>query len=176
MIQKEDVMTRKVRKWTKIFTIVSGSLCAIIAPVIIMYIQLAPEIRKAKGETRKTAGEAEAGYETLAEAVKELQGIAKNAGSLIKERDSTIKDLSTRMVRMEVYMEILGRQRGLPSPPVKPAPVENAPDAFADFAREKIEQRVPARAIPRKLEAAKTYQDKRDKMKCSPDDPLCATD
>lgn len=180
-----DATAKKVTKWLKIGTLVSGSLGTILAPILIMYVEYAPKVRAARGE----AGD---GYETLSPAVNELREIQEKAVAWAIETDEDIEELKKRVVsqedriaRLEKYIEELAAKRRLPKPrPRVVASTKATP--MMDFDSDGVEDseepedeylaQKPQRIVPLGMDGAKKFKKARDKQKCLPSDPLCGAE
>ena len=162
---------------------VVGPLCGALAVMTSTFFDIRATAKAANTKTTVS-------YETLAPAIQEVQDIladtqrrvTETAHSLEKLQD-TRSQLEQRIVRLEVYMELLGRRQNLPAPPPEVAASKPDPEPAPDHAsgvvsltgesdvKEKV--RKPERTIPKSIGAAQTYQSKRAKLSCKPEDPLC---
>ena len=113
----KDTTIKKLKRWLTITSIVTGSLGTILTPILVMYIEYAPQVRAARGE-------AEATIESLAPGIVELQEIVTKSQKRISVTNKRMRAmkarhtaLDRRLVRCETYMEMLGQQRNLPRPP-----------------------------------------------------------
>lgn len=162
-------------KWLKrVLLVVSivGPVSGAIATGVTTYYDLKDRAADAK---RKS----EAGYETLAPAIKELQEILHDGQEWAEETDNELHDLikenrglEARVIRLEAYIEMLSQRRNLPAAPPKPAPV---PDVMAElpFHKKKHTAKKPARPVPQEIDDAAQYQQQRIQKHCPPGDPLC---
>jgi hypothetical protein len=117
-----------------------------------------------------------AGYETLAPAVKELQGLSSEAQGWVDSAHQRIfmleqnrGELEKRIIRLEGYIEALGQRRSMPR---TPAPVKKDKPVAAGAGKRPAIKR-PARPIPDDIQEAKSYQQQRVRLDCDKDDPLC---
>jgi len=167
---------RSARKWVKIAGIVSTGIVTIATPLLILYVEYAPQIREAQQG-------AVTSYEAIAPAVSEIQGILSEAEVWSKYTDKSIgnleaalKGMERRLARCEAYIEVIANRRRMPS-------IAEDADELVSEPEPPSEERQPAppaqRAtrydIPANLEKAKKRVKERKEMKCGPLDPLCGT-
>ena len=144
-------------------------MCAAIATVSTTVIDIRAKAREAKLHSV-------AGYDALAPAMQELQGLSEEAQSWvdlahkrIHHLENTNADLEKRMIRLEGYVEALGRRRHLPKPP---APVKELLSDKKPTLPDKRSKK-PVRLVPDDIQQARSFQKQRDRLDCDKDDPLC---
>ena len=156
---------KKILTWLAIV----GPVCAAVGTMATTAIDVRARAREAK--IRSTVG-----YNTLAPAVQELQGLSEEAQAWVDSAHRRIvsleehnADLEKRLIRLEGYIEALGKRRNLPAPPAmdkagKPSrpPVANSP-----------RMKSPTRLIPEDIQKAQTFQKQRDRLDCDREDSLC---
>lgn len=186
MPNTKDATVKKVAKWLKIGTLVSGSLGTILAPILIMYIEYAPKVRAARGEASDS-------YETLAPAVNELKEIQKKGVAWAIETDEDLDELKKRIVEQETrieelekYIKDLAAKRRLPALRARKPMGATKTAALMDFDSDGVKdseepedeylEQKPQHIVPLGMDDAKKFQKARDKHKCSPSDPLCGTE
>jgi hypothetical protein len=152
---------------------------SIVGPVAGAVATIASTYYDVKDRAREANRKSEAGYETLAPAVKELQTILKEGQQWADDTDEEIRalekqaaDYNQRIIRLEAYIDILSRRRNLPEAPPKPKPAPTHTAALP-FHKAKKKAKKPARPIPKDVNKAQTYQQQRVQLKCPPGDPLC---
>ena len=176
---KEDEIIKKTKTWVKVGGIVSGGLVTILTPLIIMYVEVKPQVDDAQTS-------AESSVEALAPAIVEIQGILDEATEWAEEADEDLdeimlgmeimNEMDKRLVRCETYMDLLSQQRSFPR---APDPIEeHDPELVSrlDPVQPEGQRHVQQRAqykVPTNLKGAKAKVDARNKAKCAPDDPLC---
>lgn len=113
-LDPKDPTDQKVRKWMKRITYIAGGLSAIILPLALLFNDVKDTISfKAQQVDNKTT----AGYEVMAKAVNEIQSIlTKNniwakqvEGDKLKLMQAN-KDLESRVVKLEAYVDMLIQQ------------------------------------------------------------------
>lgn len=175
---QEDEIIKKTKRWVTIGGIISGGLVTILTPLIIMYVEVKPQVDEAK------AG-AESSIEGIIPAIVEMQDILNSnnewAGEINVDLDGVMDshvDIDRRLVRCEAYMDILSQRGNLPA---LPEPVEEDdpelvssmfPMADPEPRRVQVQQKAQYH-IPENFKNAKAAGKARHKAKCSPDDPLC---
>jgi len=170
-----DEIIYKTKRWVKIISIVSGGLMAILTPMIVMYVEVKPQVIKAqKG--------AESGYEAIVPAIIEIQGILNDSTDWAKDVDLNINQMRTsqneinnRLIRCETYMEMLSNRRGTRPIPVPPVPSPPEPMAITGepFIDDAPVQKKATYEMPKDLKEAKAKVQSRNSSGCSPNDPLC---
>jgi hypothetical protein len=147
---------------------------SIVGPAMAAITTVSMSIIDIRSKARRASQEAEAGYETLAPAVGEIQSIlaeeqnwAAGIDESLDSAEDRLADQERRIIRLEAYIEILGERRNLPAPPPEPAAMSE------DSGERRAKKSAPMRPVPTDLGKAKTYQQKRDKLRCNPNDPLC---
>jgi hypothetical protein len=152
-----------------------------------------------RGTAQDAQDGAESGYETLAPAVAEnqlnlqkgmdaLALLAEDVESFVDHEAEDIAArelLSKRIMRCEVYIEVLSRGRFSPAsepiPDSKPAPPSAADAAEAiveafEVKPQDVAKKISKKAknpVPKSLNKAQSYQQQRKTMKCGKGDPLC---
>jgi hypothetical protein len=181
MPPREDPTVRKVRKWVMIGTIITAGIVAILTPLVVFYVTYWPDIRNARSGADEAKGDVRAGYEALSPAVKELQKIANQGKTWMLATDSKHQsmtsghyELEKRLIRCEVYMDILGKRRNLPAPPKVDSPMVSSvtPLPKPDRARPPVQQTARYK-VPDGIGGAKAKVKKRKELKCDAKDPLC---
>ena len=169
----EDKTVKKVRKWVTISSIIIGALTTLGTPLLVMYIEYAPQVRKARGE-------AEAGYEAMVPAVVELQTVVEEGQEWVRKKNAEIKvlianqeEMEGRLDRCEAYMEELSKKRNLPKPPPRDKPSPEPTSVMMSPMHDDLEQTQLQYKLPPELSGAKKKAEKRAKLKCRPDDPTC---
>jgi len=182
-----------VKKWMKILASVAGGLTAVIGPVFFLSMEMCSRYKEVNAK-------AEAGYETLAPAIQELQEAMDGAEDWAEDVSDELEVLVThdedterRLSRCESFIETLAERRGMPDLPeieYPDGPKTWPEDPVADMANgtlhpdfvpksqarfEKTAKKI-SRPVPQSINQAQDYQQKRDKEKCSPGDPLCGSD
>lgn len=150
---------------------------SIVGPLTGAVITITEAYYSVKAKAKEANVKTKASYETLAPAVKELQDLLSKALDVSDAADREIASLKAdrdekekRILRLEAYIDILGRQQSLPDAP--PA-VAVAPKPVAVARVRKLKS--PTKPIPVDVGAANQYQQKRVDLKCAPNDPLCDT-
>jgi hypothetical protein len=155
-----------------------GPVAGATSTVIVTYMDVRAKAREAN---RKT----EAGYETLAPAVKELQELMELSQNWGEDVDKEVEalwvekhQLERRIVRLETYIEMLGARRNLPEPPEPAGDEDGATELMVETdAPEKRDTRPklkkPSRPVPTDVQKAQVYQQQRIEMRCPEGDPLC---
>ncbi|MFQ5352339.1 MAG: hypothetical protein ACE5D3_04615 [Candidatus Binatia bacterium] len=171
-------MTDSAKKpaWLKRAVLIIGT----VGPLAGAVATVATEIIDVRDHARKASTEAEAGYETLAPAVDEIQTILANgkdwseyANDAIDSLEQRVFEQERRIIRLEAYIDILSKQRNMPDPPdIDDRSFAKASSATVDAQRPKPAL-PPKRPVPRDISKAKTYQQQRTKLRCTADDPLC---
>ncbi len=155
-----------------------GPVAGAVSTVVLTYVDV-------KAKARDTNQKTEAGYNTLAPALKELQEIIADGQEWANDTDEELRmlerdrdDQEKRIIRLEAYIEILGATRNLPDAPPLPAggyspmPDENFTTGYYDEPP-RPKTRKPERPIPANVGRAKDYQQQRMQEMCPPSDPLC---
>jgi peroxiredoxin family protein len=183
MSPREDPTVREVRKWVKIVTMITAGVVAALTPLVVFYVTYWPDIRNARSGADEAKNDVKAGYQALSPAVVELQNIA-NQGKRWQETSVTQHtklagnqlELEKRLIRCEVYMDILGKRRNLPRPPTTDSPMvsrvetKTRPDPPG---RKPMVQQTARYKVPDDFARAKAKAKKRAEEKCKPGDPLC---
>ena len=146
-----------------------GPACAAITTISVTIIDIRSKAQEAKAR-------ASAGYETLAPAIDELQGLSVEAQAWVEDAHRRIhslerdrRDLLKRVTRLEIYVEDLGKTRSNPRPP---DPVAKEVEPTAELLPEP-QIKKPARLVPQDIYKAKTFQQQRNSLDCRASDPLC---
>jgi hypothetical protein len=189
----KDTTAEKIRRWTKIGTLITGGLASVLAPVWVM-------VQSARETAEGAQQGAESSYETLAPAITENQmdiqrgmdavaSLGEKVDTLNGLRESNTKAhevMLQRLTRCETYIEIMSHGRYKPATePIKPPPadparaatetVEKIAEAFKpkpqDVAKKIIKKKKPP--VPQSLQKAEDYQQQRKQMHCGKGDPLC---
>jgi hypothetical protein len=172
-MSEEKPERRHLPKWAKTALIAISIIGPLTGAVVTATEAYYSVKAKAKDATVKT----KASYETLAPAVKELQDLLSKALDASDAADREIVALKAdrdekekRILRLEAYVDILGRQQNLPDAPpaVLPAPKPVTVARVRKF-------KPPTKPIPVDVGAANQYQQKRVDLMCAPNDPLCDT-
>lgn len=170
-MSEEKPERRHLPKWAKRVLVA----ISIIGPLTGAVVAAADAYYSVKAKARDASVKTKASYETLAPAVKELQDLLSKALDASDAADREIAALKAdrdekekRILRLEAYVDILGRQRNLPDAP--PAIVE-APKPVAIAKVRKV--RPPVRPVPKDVGGAAAYQSNRIDLNCAPDNPLC---
>jgi hypothetical protein len=102
------------KKWTARITGIAGTLSAL----VVLTVQTCSEVRSARLQASQVEDKAQAGYETMAEAVKELQTIATDVEEWTDDTDDVIKDLRDEVLKLrlqlskhEAYFDVLKDSR-----------------------------------------------------------------
>lgn len=160
---------RHLPKWAKrallIISIV-GPLTGAVVTIVSGYYDIKAKARDARLKT-------EAGYETLAPAVKELQDLLNKTQDLIDSQNREIAALKAdrdekekRIIRLEAYIDVLGRRSNLPAPPPEVAP-EPKPVTVS-----KVRLKAQ-RPVLLDVAGAQQYQQVKAELQCAPNDPGC---
>lgn len=164
---------KKIKKWGTIGGAVATALASILTPLLIMYLDIKPDI---EGEAIEAKQEAETGYEAVVPALIEMQDILNDAKEWAEDTDKELhqlikaqRELEKKVVYCEAYMEAIGQRRGMPRPPA-PVSVAPEPDIHRD---DPPVQQTAKYSIPKDLGAAKAKVEKRKRSGCDPSDPLC---
>jgi hypothetical protein len=178
---EEDEIIKKTRTWVKVGGIISGGLVTILTPLIIMYVEIKPQVDEAKTG-------AESSIDGIIPAIVEMQSILDDNGEWASEVNEDLdialnsvdemNEMDKRLIRCETYMDLLAQRRSFPR---APDPIEEEdPDLVASmFPPDKPEPRraqVQQKAqyqVPKNFKNAKAAGKARHKAKCAPDDPLC---
>lgn len=171
---EEDRVLNKTKKFFKWGGIVSGGLVAMLTPLIVMYVEVKPQVDEATAN-------AEGGYEAIVPAVMEIQSILNESKEWAEDTDAELrsvisgqKEIEKRLARCEAYIDLLGDRRGLPS---APDPIEDDfPVSIETDPRRPNGSPVQQKAqyeIPKSIGGAKAKVDARKKAGCAPGDPLC---
>jgi hypothetical protein len=160
---------KKLPKWARHLLVV----VSIVGPLTGACVTVANSIIDVKAKAREADGKTKASYETLAPAVKELQDLLSKTQDIVASDDKDIAalkaerdDQEKRIMRLEAYIQVLSERHNLPRPP----------DLGPVVVRTNIKVRKlppPARPIPKDVDTALVYQDKRVDMKCAATDPIC---
>ena len=160
---------RHLPKWAKRLLLaisIVGPLTGAVVTATDAYYNVKSKANTAKAQTK-------ASYETLAPAIKELQDLLTKTQELAEAQERALVELRAakldsekRILRLEAYVDIIGRNRSLPSPPPEVKSVEQP-------AATNVVKAKPERPIPVNIGIAKQYQDVRAKLKCSANDPSC---
>jgi hypothetical protein len=145
-------MTAKAKRWTTIIMTVAGTLSGL----AVLSVETCGAIRRAQREADQVEKKAEGGYETLAPAVKELQGLVVSLGTWATEVDEEraklqqkVHDLELKLARHEGYFDTLKeRNRRLERTP-KPTLVLDKPKA-----QPKLGHKRPTKPVPDTLNQA----------------------
>jgi hypothetical protein len=176
---EEDEIIKKTRTWVKVGGIISAGLVTMLTPLIVMYVEVKPEVAEAQ------AG-AESSIDGIIPAVVEMQSILNENSIWVEEVNEDLdevigwgedmNDMDKRLIRCETYMDLLAQRRSFPR---APAPIEHDDPAMVSsiFEPEKPEpRRTQQRAqyqVPTNFKNAKAAGKARHKAKCEPSDPLC---
>lgn len=159
---------------------VTGGIAAVITPLILMVVEVYPEVQKAKDAANERSKES---YEAVMPAIVEMQGIMKNNKKWADNTDEDIKtlskgqlDMEKRLIRCEVYMDMLSRRGRMPRPPAVDSDavtsiVKTTKPPSDD--RPKVTQEVPQYKLPKSADDARAKAKNRKKLNCPPQDPLC---
>lgn len=162
---------------------IAGPLCGALGVVVNTYFDIKSKASEAKKKT-------EAGYETLAPAIEELQELMADGQDWAEDADEEILRLQVdfescdaRLSRLEGYVEALGGRRGLPPlPDVEPSsmmtdlgPVAIVGDSEDPRVVVKKAAKKPSRPVPTDINQAAKYQQKRVDLNCTKSDPLCGS-
>lgn len=160
---------KRLPPWARkvlVVTTIIGPLCGATWTVATTVIDI--NARASDAKARSTAS-----YETLAPAVKELQGLSAEAQGWVNDAHRRIaeleqyrEDLEKRVIRLEGYIEALGRRRSLPRAPAPVKKEKSRPERTPSMKR-------PVRLVPEGIQQAKDFQKKRVRLDCAVDDPLC---
>lgn len=166
-------LEERTRQAVKILGILATGIAAIATPLLVLYVEYAPQIRA-------TQRDVETGYETLAPAISEMKRVLNEsqAWSLYADKslsslDRSLRDVDTRLARCEAYIDILKDKTRLPAPP----PARGMPDVKPEASRASDPPvQSPVRLdIPRDIKEAKARAKKRDAADCGGSDPLCGS-
>lgn len=177
---KEDEIIKKTKTWVKVGGIISGGLVTILTPLIIMYVEVKPQVDEAK------AG-AESSIDGIIPAIVEMQSILDDnnewAGEINEDLDEVMDNvdnlmgLDRRLIRCETYMDLLSQRRSFPR---APAPIEEEDDPGLvssllppDRPEPRKVQKKAQYQIPTDFKNAKAIGKARHAAKCAPNDPLC---
>lgn len=163
----EEPKKLKLPRWAKRLLVV----LSIIGPLSGAVVSLVSAIFDIRTKATEAKTQTKAGYETLAPAVKELQDLLAKSQDAIDAQEKEISQLKEmlnaqdrRVIRLETYVEILGRGRNLPSRTAEPPPLQSSP---------RIHKVKPIRPVPSDINTAEHFQDAKVILKCSPGDPTC---
>lgn len=162
--------TKRILKW---LGIISTGIATVLTPLIIMYVEVKPQVDEAKDE-------AESGYEAVVPAIVEIQSILNDAKAWAEDTDIELrtieadqKSMEKRLARCEAYIDVLSTSRRFPRAPAPPpedltsrAPEPRTPD-------EPPVQQTAKYKLPKSIGGAKKKADARKKAGCAPGDPLC---
>lgn len=170
-MDKEDEMIKKTSTWIKVGGIISGGLVTILTPLIIMYVEVKPQVDEAQ------AG-AESSIEGIIPAIIEIQDILNSnnewAGEINEDLDGVMAghtDMDKRLIRCEAYMDILARNDRFPE---APDPMDDPPEFYSGTISEpRMTQQKAQYEVPKDFSKAKAAGKARNAAKCSPNDPLC---
>jgi len=164
--------TAKKPTWVKRTLLV----LSIVSPLAGAVTAVSMSIIDVRAKARRASVEAEAGYETLAPAVGEIQAIVTQAGEwseyvddAVDSLEQRISDQERRILRLEAYVEVLSSRRNLPK--ITDDIYSGGSSVMADI--EPPAPPAPRRHIPDDIGKAKAYQQQRVMLKCAPSDPLC---
>ena len=150
-----------------------GPVTGAVSTVVITVI----DVRAKAADANKKS---EAGYGTLAPAVKELQELLAEGQEWADETDAELRALEAReaehekrLIRLEAYIDILSKRRNLPEAPPKPFKIPKMISELPFHKGKKHTSKKPARPIPSNVKKAADYQQQRVQMQCPPGDPLC---
>ena len=168
----EEPKKLKLPRWAKRLLVVlsiMGPLSGAVVAVVSAIIDIQAKAKDAKTETK-------ASYATLAPAVKELQDLLAKTQDVLNADEKEIADLKAvkdeqekRIIRLEAYVDLLGRRGANPAPP----PEVKA--GIGPVAAVKVHRLKPARPVPVDVSTATQYQDFKVQLRCSPNDPTCDT-
>lgn len=170
-MSEEKPERRHLPGWAKKLLII----LSIVGPLTGAVITTTEAYYSVKAKAKEANVKTKASYETLAPAVKELQDLLSKALDASDAADREIVALKAdrdekekRILRLEAYVDILGRQNNLPDAPpaVPPAP---KPVTVAKVRK----VRPPIRPVPKDVGGAAAYQSNRIDLNCAPDNPLC---
>jgi len=179
MADQDVEIVKNTKRWVKIGGIISGGLVTILTPLIVMYVEVKPQVDEA------SAG-ASSSYEAIVPAIVEMQNILNEATDWaegtdedldeVMERIGDIDEMDRRLIRCETYIELLSQRSSFPRAPdlVEAGPAGMISMSFPD--EPDPEHHVQQRAqyeIPKNFKNAKAKASARSAAKCSPDDPLC---
>lgn len=175
---KEGEIIKKTRTWVKAGGIISGGLATILTPLIIMYVEVKPQVDDARDSAASS-------IEALAPAIVEIQGILDEATAWAEDADedldelmigmSYLNELDKRIIRCEAYIDLLSQRSSFPR---APDPIEEDPGLLSSLTpvqpegQRQVQQRAHYK-VPTNLKGAKEKVDRRKSAKCAPDDPLC---
>jgi len=165
----EEPKKLKLPRWAKRLLVVLsvvGPLSGAVVAVVSAIYDIRTKAAEAKTQTK-------ASYDTLAPAVKELQDLLAKTQDVADAQDKEISQLKAaldehekRVIRLETYVEILGRGRNLPHVSTEPSPTPTP----------RVTHRLKAaKPVPVDVDTATQYQDIKSQLRCSPNDPTCDT-
>lgn len=180
---------QKLPKWVRLLMIIIGIVgpaTGAVTSAVVAYYKIGEARKGAKAANEKS----EAGYQTLAPGIKELQELIKDEQDWSQDADEDLTNLERkaadyekRITRLETYIEILGASRFLPNAPPKPAKTTQPPDigplaiiedpTMGVRAKLKKAAKKPSRPIPSSVNKAAAYQQQRSDLHCPPKDPQC---
>jgi len=178
-MSQDDEIIKKTKTWMKIVGVITGGLATVLAPLIIMYVEVKPKVDKAQNS-------AEDGYEAIVPAIVEIQEILDEATDWaegidmdLDEMEARQDEVEDRLARCEEYMEAvseLSNHRNLP--PMEPRHTISGTEdpvlsSSIDDPPAPPVQKKAMYEIPKDLKEAKAKVNSRDAAKCAPSDPLC---
>jgi hypothetical protein len=165
-----DEAKKHLPPWAKkLLVIVSivGPLTGAVVTCVTAFYDVRAKAHEANSKTK-------ASYDTLAPAVKELQELLAKTQDVVDAQEKQLADLRTakeddqrRIIRLEAYVEILGRSRTLPAPPPR---IESGQAKVSEV---KVKHSKPAAPIPDDVKGAYQYQQVKADLGCAPNDPMC---
>lgn len=167
MTDEKKHMPRWAKRLLLIVSIV-GPLCGATVTIVSSIIDIRSKARDASAKTK-------ASYETLAPAVKELQDLLSDTQDIVEADEREIAELKSvrdaqerRLIRLEAYVDLLGRRGNLPAPP----PEVEAPVKIP-VTSSKIKKLKPAKPVLSDVRGAYQYQQVKADLGCGPEDPIC---
>jgi len=162
--------TKRIFKW---LGIISTGLATVLTPLIIMYVEVKPEVDEAKEE-------AESGYEAVVPAIVEIQSILNDAKAWAEDTDVELrtieadqKSMEKRLSRCEAYIDVLSTSRRFPRAPAAPPEALTSAPPEPRGPDESPVQQTAQYKLPKSIGGAKRKVDARKKAGCKPGDPLC---
>lgn len=107
----KDPVDRSIKKWMKRLAYIAGALGAIILPLALLFNDVKDTI---SSKTKQVDSKTTAGYEVMAKAVTEIQDILTKTNVWAKQVESdksklvqVNKELETRIIKLEAYVDVL---------------------------------------------------------------------
>ena len=168
---EDQPLKKHLPRWAKrallVISIV-GPLTGAVVTLVSGYYDI-----KAKASAAKT--QTKASYETLAPAVKELQDLLAKTQDVVDADEKEIAELKAvrdeqekRIIRLEAYVELLGRRGNNPAPPPE---VATPPRPVITSSR--VRKLKPAKPVLPNVGDAAQYQQAKVQLGCGPDDATC---